>query len=163
VLYVSAPGDSRVPDPWAASRGGDVRLAAVPKAASAARSAVVDAPSGRVDVRVLADATQLVSERVSDSVLHARRATVGPIHINSVVTRGVRLEVHDPGDTGTIAARDHGLHRGGFGLCLVEARRADSWGVSRNDCARGVGGARQWAQDGRARCVTSSLQTVRRW
>jgi hypothetical protein len=125
-----------VPVQRAASREGDVRVAAVPTAASAARSAVVGALSARVDVRVLADATQLVSEPVSDSVLQGRRAIVAPININSVVTGGVRLEVHDPGDTGTIAARDHVLHRGGFGGCLVEARRADSWGVSRNDCAR---------------------------
>ena len=76
------------------------------------------------------------ASRGGDSVRQARRATVGPIHVNSVATGGVWLEVHDPGDTGTIAARDHELHLGGFGLCLVDARRADSWGVSRNDCAR---------------------------
>jgi hypothetical protein len=125
-----------VPVPQAASREGDVRLAAVPTAASAARSAVVDALSGRVDVRVLADATRLVSEPVSESVLQARRAAVGLIRVSAVVAGGVRLAVDDPGDTGTSAARDHEPDGGGFGLRLVVARRANSLGVSRNDCVR---------------------------
>ena len=62
MLYVSAPGDSRVPVPQETSREGDVRLAAVPKAASAARSALVDALSG--------------------GVLQARRASVGLIRVS---------------------------------------------------------------------------------
>jgi hypothetical protein len=47
----------------------------------------------------------------------------------------VRLEVDNPGSTGTIAAREPGLEGGGFGLVLVDAL-ARAWGVSRDDHTR---------------------------
>jgi hypothetical protein len=59
---------------WAvrpAGRAVDVCFAAVPEAARAARLAVVDALTGHVDGRVLADAELVVSELVSNSVRHA--------------------------------------------------------------------------------------------
>jgi anti-sigma regulatory factor (Ser/Thr protein kinase) len=114
----------------------DVCFAAVPEAAPAARSAVVDALKGHVDSRVLADAELLVSELVTNSVQHAGLTAGDLVRVAAAVSDGVvRLEVDNPGSTGTIAAREPDLKGGGFGLVLVEAL-AHAWGVSRDDHTR---------------------------
>jgi anti-sigma regulatory factor (Ser/Thr protein kinase) len=114
----------------------DVRLAAVPEAASAARSAVADALTGHVERRVLADAELLVSELVTNSIQNAGPAADELVRGGAAVTHGVvRLVVEDPGSTGTIAARDPGAEGSGFGLHLVDAL-AHAWGVSRDGATR---------------------------
>jgi anti-sigma regulatory factor (Ser/Thr protein kinase) len=119
----------------------DMLVAAVPDAGVAARAAVVTALTDRVAERVLADALLLVSELVSNSVRHAGLSADQSVRVVAGIINGVlRLEVEDPGTTGTVAARVPDLQRGGgFGLRLVEAL-ADSWGTSRE------GHTRVWAE-----------------
>ena len=121
----------------AGRRAVDVCLAAVSEAAPGARSAVVDALTGRVDGRVLADAELLVSELATNSVQHAGLAAGELVRVGAAVSDGVvRLEVDDPGSTGAIAAREPDVERGGgFGLWLVDAL-AHAWGVSRESRTR---------------------------
>jgi serine/threonine-protein kinase RsbW len=108
----------------------------VPDAARAARLAVVDALTGHVDGRVLADAELVASELVSNSVRHAGLDAGELVRVGLGVSDGVvRLEVENPGTTGTIAARDLHPDGGGFGLRLVEAL-SHAWGVSREGRTR---------------------------
>jgi serine/threonine-protein kinase RsbW len=96
----------------------------------------VEALTGHVDGRVLADAELLVSELVTNSIRHAGLAADELVRVGAAVNDGVvRLEVDDPGSTGTIAARDPGAEGGGFGLHLVDAL-AHAWGVSRDGQTR---------------------------
>jgi two-component sensor histidine kinase len=124
-------------DVRAEGRAVDICFAAVPEAAPAARSAVVDALKGHVDDRVLADAALLVSELVTNSVQHATLPAGGLVRVGAAVGDGVlRLEVDDPGRTGTIGAREPDLERGGgFGLRVVDVL-AHAWGVSRGGRTR---------------------------
>ena len=118
----------------------DIRLACVPAAATAARSVVIHALTGRVDGGVLADAELVVSELVTNSVEHAGLSADDSVRIGAAISDGVlRLEVDNPGAAGTIAARDPDSERDGFGLRIVEAL-ADAWGVTRQ------GHTRVWAQ-----------------
>jgi anti-sigma regulatory factor (Ser/Thr protein kinase) len=111
-------------------------LACVPAAPSAARSAVAHALTGRVDGRVLADAELVVSELVTNSVQHAGLSADDFVRIGAGVTEGVlRLEVDNPGATGTVAPRNPDTERSGFGLRIVETL-SDAWGVSRNGHTR---------------------------
>jgi anti-sigma regulatory factor (Ser/Thr protein kinase) len=111
-------------------------LACVPLAAPAARSVVVQALTGRVDGRVLADAELVVSELVTNTVQHAGLSADEFVRVGAAVSEGVlRLEIDNPGATGTIAPRHPDSERSGFGLRIVEAL-ADAWGVSRKGHTR---------------------------
>jgi len=97
---------------------------------------VVHALTGRVDGRVLADAELVVSELVTNSVQHAGLSADDFVRVGAAVSDGVlRLEVDNPGATGTIARRDPDSEHSGFGLRIVEAL-ADVWGVSRKGHTR---------------------------
>jgi anti-sigma regulatory factor (Ser/Thr protein kinase) len=111
-------------------------LACVPAAPTVARAAVVHALTGRVDGRVLADAELVVSELVTNSLQHAGLSADDFVRVGAAVTEGVlRLEVDNPGATGTVARRDPDSERSGFGLRIVETL-ADAWGVSRKGHTR---------------------------
>jgi anti-sigma regulatory factor (Ser/Thr protein kinase) len=123
-----------------AGRAIDVRLACVlacvPAAPTMARSAVVHALTGQVDDRVLADAELVVSELVTNSVQHARLSADEFLRVGAAVSDGVlRLEVHNPGATGTIAACPPDSQLRGVGLRIVDIL-ADAWGVSREGHTR---------------------------
>jgi anti-sigma regulatory factor (Ser/Thr protein kinase) len=115
---IAARQDARAGQPAAPAVA--VRLACfvacAPAAAPAARSVVVQALTGRVDGRVLADAELVVSELVTNSVQHAGLSADEFVRAGAAVSEGVlRLEVDSPGITGTIAALpDSGP--GAFGL-----------------------------------------------
>jgi hypothetical protein len=69
------------------------------------------------------------SVAASNSVRHAELARGELVRVGATCTNGVvRLEVTDPGSTGTIAVRNPDARHGGFGLRLVEAL-AHAWGV----------------------------------
>jgi hypothetical protein len=111
-------------------------LACVPTAPTVARAAVVHALTGRVDGRVLADAELVVSELVTNSLQHAGLSADDFVRVGAAVTEGVlRLEVDNPGATGTVAPRVPDSERSGFGLRIVETL-ADAWGVSRKGHTR---------------------------
>lgn len=101
-----------------------------PEAPSQAR-AVVNAELGRaVSVKVLEDATLLVSELVTNAVRHAPRAGTPEIELRlKVDTERIRIVVSDPG-AGFVAEprRPTASGSSGWGLYLVD-RIADRWGV----------------------------------
>jgi anti-sigma regulatory factor (Ser/Thr protein kinase) len=78
------------------------------------------------------DITLLVSEVVTNCVVHADLAPGQDIHLR--ITRDpdtVRVEVRDEG-RGFADSLLKGAHSSGFGLYLVE-QLADRWGVERGD------------------------------
>jgi len=112
----------------------EASFAAGPRAAAAARSAVVAAIDGHVDSRLLAAAELVVSELVTNSVEHAGLDAGEALRVAAAVSDSLlRLEVHNRGATGTIALGEPDLERGGgFGLYLVD-ELTHAWGVSRSD------------------------------
>jgi anti-sigma regulatory factor (Ser/Thr protein kinase) len=110
-----------------------------PAAPATARAALTRWLSGHVPVEVLDDARLLASELVTNSIGHAGLSEAASLRL-AVQLRGgaLRVEVRDPGDSGTVAPRapDYDVG-GGFGLQLVE-RIATRWGVNR------TGGTQVW-------------------
>ena len=113
------------------------------RAPAAARGVVTRAIRDRVPVPVLETARLLVSELVTNSVLHG-----GVAHDGSVVVRlqlnssELRVEVEDPGRADAIVRQTPDLDGGGgFGLNLV-SMLSERWGL---ECAA-AGGTRVWAQ-----------------
>jgi anti-sigma regulatory factor (Ser/Thr protein kinase) len=110
-----------------------LRLTGGPTAPARARSALCSLDRSLADLRD--DVHLLVSELVSNSVLHARadhvelRATAEP--------RGVHIEVSDPGPGfDHLARREPSLTgEGGYGLLIVD-KVANRWGVECNHRAR---------------------------
>jgi anti-sigma regulatory factor (Ser/Thr protein kinase) len=137
---------SRAPSQWPewsadAVASWEVALPAGVKAPGAARIALGDWLEPRVPRHTLEDAHLLVSELVTNSVLHADvEASTNVIHVGVELAAGVlRLHVEDAGTTGTLAPRTPDLASGGgYGLNIV-ATLATQWGISRN------GGTRVWA------------------
>jgi anti-sigma regulatory factor (Ser/Thr protein kinase) len=111
----------------------EVAVAAGLDAPAAARAALAPWLATRVSERLLGDVQLLLSELVTNSVLHAQGPRRAAIRVSVEICDGlVHLEVEDAGDDAVIAARqpDH-EHGGGFGLYLVETL-AERWG-SRHD------------------------------
>jgi anti-sigma regulatory factor (Ser/Thr protein kinase) len=83
---------------------------------------------GRADAELRADACLLVSELVSNSILHADQPAGARLRITAAAFDGlVRIDVQDQGH-GPVSRRAPNLREGGFGLYLVEAIAA-RWGV----------------------------------
>lgn len=125
----------------------EVRLALDAQAPGAARSVVAHCLGERVPSSVFQDAQLLVSELVTNSVVHSGMPAGTELTVSVDLTPGmVRLDVEDGGRDGTIAPHrpdcDNG---GGFGLNLVEAL-SERWGMERV----AQGGTRVWAQLARA-------------
>ena len=79
----------------------------------------------------LADIQLMVSELVTNSVLHsAPRA--GDVTLEVDANHPIRVMVSDRGDEFSL---DHGGGTGGWGLALVE-RLSDRWGLARGDGTR---------------------------
>ena len=107
-------------------RAGEATVPSGPDAPHLARMFLTQWLDGQLDAAVRADAALLVSELVTNSVLHADLPAGSPVRIRAAVKDGVvRVEVEDGGN-GTVRSRAPG--RDGFGLHLVE-RLAASWGV----------------------------------
>jgi anti-sigma regulatory factor (Ser/Thr protein kinase) len=111
-----------------------VRLPADTKAPAAARTLLLSFCLGRsLDARMLSDAQLVLSEVVTNAVVHGSRADDG----SGIVVRirldaeTLRLEVQNAGITGTIAANGSNGHADrGFGLDLV-TMLSTTWGVRR--------------------------------
>jgi anti-sigma regulatory factor (Ser/Thr protein kinase) len=125
------PDDSKVFPSPRARRSVRRVLAAEPSAVCKARRAVVALP---VDQATRDTLTLLVSELVTNAILHAGLAREDPIrvHITSQDDR-VRVAVHDggPGFTPSASNGDRRDAIGGRG-CLIVAALSDAWGVERD-------------------------------
>jgi serine/threonine-protein kinase RsbW len=122
---------SVAPNGWATRM--EVAVAAGLDAPATARAAVAPWLATRMSERLLGDVQLLLSELVTNSVLHAQGPGHAAIRVSVEICDGlVHLEVEDGGDDAVIAPRppDH-EHGGGFGLYLVESL-AERWG-SRHD------------------------------
>jgi anti-sigma regulatory factor (Ser/Thr protein kinase) len=119
----------------------DLRLAATPDAAAAARGAVSAWLGAAVSPAMLVDVRLLVSELVTNSFRHADGPGDAAITLRAELSGDtLRVEVGDRGTSGQIIRRVPDLGPGGgFGLNLVEtlSRR---WGVNRD------AGTRVWAE-----------------
>jgi serine/threonine-protein kinase RsbW len=121
----------------------DARLVADLQAPAAARSVVLQALSGRASVELIERAELIMSELITNSVLHSGATERERLLVRVELLRSVvRLEVGDPGRGGPVAARAPDLDQGGgFGLHLVHTL-SERWGVER----AAAGGTRVWAQ-----------------
>ncbi len=138
-LLIGAAGGSGEP-PVPVGNGGvlagdltQIVLPAEPRAPSAARTLLALCVGPLLDARVLSDAQLLVSELVTNSLVHAgigdHEGIVLRIRLDD---EALQLEVRNPGITGTIASNGGDPHLGrGFGLDLVGLLSTD-WGVRRD-------------------------------
>ena len=87
--------------------------------------------AGDVDDAVLRDALLILSELVSNSVLHAGAEPGDGVRVSAALTADrLRLEVGDGGHDGGVVRRPpQAMVGGGFGLNLVE-EIAERWGVT---------------------------------
>ena len=93
-----------------------------------ARSLVSRWLDGHGDAALHADARLLVSELVTNSLLHAEQPDGAPLHVSAAALNGrVRVAVEDHG-RGPVRRRAPDPHHGGFGLQLVELI-STRWGV----------------------------------
>ena len=102
-----------------------------PRAPALARAAVSGWLDGHANANLRRDACLLVSELVTNSVMHGQ-ATGAPLGLRVSAADGVvRVEVQDQGHNGAVVRRapDGNGGGGGFGLQLVEWLAA-RWGVS---------------------------------
>jgi anti-sigma regulatory factor (Ser/Thr protein kinase) len=109
---------------------GEATFACGPEAALAARTAVSRWLAGRAHAEYLRDdACLLVSELVTNSVLHSNQPPGSPLHISGFALNGrVRVEVEDRGE-GPVRKRAADPVDGGFGLQLLDLLAA-RWGVT---------------------------------
>lgn len=115
---------------------GEVRLALepVPGSAAAARRFVADTLGGWGCDALVETARLLVSELVTNAVLHARTAMTLVVGLRR---GGVRVEVHD-GSPGSPVLREYGDDAmTGRGLALV-AELSARWGVDRDRDGKSV-------------------------
>lgn len=111
-----------------------------PQAPSLARAAVAGfTEQSELDSTKLATVTLLVSELVSNAVVHSDAPPPSDIKLCArVLEQGaVRVEVIDQGNGFDTDIRIRARSRGGFGLFLVDTQ-ATRWGVDRE------GGTRVW-------------------
>ncbi len=110
-----------------------LRLPASTTAPHAARHGVVDGLS--LEGELAASTALLVSEAVTNSVLHASLAPEDLVHVNARRTRGlVHVEVCDEG-SGLDAPSSAGPREGGHGLRIID-QLAASWGINSNGYTR---------------------------
>jgi len=100
-----------------------------PGAPALARAAVSGWLDGHANRELHRDACLLVSELVTNSVMHAGQITGAPLQLRVSTGDGVvRFEVEDQGHDGAVARRA-ASGDGGFGLQFLE-QLAARWGVS---------------------------------
>ena len=98
----------------------------------AARHAL-DELNGRIDAPLKDDIRLLVSEVVTNSVIHAQSETPGDVGLDVWAWDDVvRVAVTDSGPGFTAQDNPRGGERSGWGLMMVD-RLADRWGVELHD------------------------------
>jgi serine/threonine-protein kinase RsbW len=120
-----------------------VRMPRDVRAPGAARLFVGVCLRDRVPAAVLESALLVVSELVSNSVIHGDASATGIVVVRVALTENLaRVEVEDGGRAGVIAPRSPDLQDGGgFGLNVVQ-KLSERWGLERV----AAGGTRVWAQ-----------------
>jgi anti-sigma regulatory factor (Ser/Thr protein kinase) len=102
-----------------------------PEAPSVARAAIAGFSGDRAGESALATLTLLVSEVVTNAVLHPDVKEPTDIQLRARITEGViRVEVTDQGSGFTPRPRDGARSDRGYGLYLLE-KQARRWGVER--------------------------------
>ncbi len=117
-----------------------INLERDPQAPSLARAAVAGfTEQSEIAATELATLTLLVSELVSNAVLHSDAPPASGILLCARLLdrNAVRVEVIDRGSGFTALPRDPAQPKGGYGLYLVD-KQATRWGVDRE------GGTRVW-------------------
>jgi anti-sigma regulatory factor (Ser/Thr protein kinase) len=111
-----------------------VALPANRKAPSAARTLLALCVGAHLGERVLSDAQLLITELVTNSLVHAQLGEQDSIVVRiRLDAHTLRLAVVNPGNRGTIATEGSDPENGrGFGLDLVSALSTD-WGVRRDE------------------------------
>jgi anti-sigma regulatory factor (Ser/Thr protein kinase) len=107
------------------------KVASEPESVAAARDAVTEATQGQVDGGTLETLRLLVSELVTNGIIHS--GADSPLEVEVEMSdSGLRVDVKD---SGTGFAQRPGMNEpdysGGWGLFLVE-ELADRWGIVRN-------------------------------
>jgi anti-sigma regulatory factor (Ser/Thr protein kinase) len=102
------------------------------EAPSLARAAIAGFSENRdLDAATLATLTLLVSEVVTNAVIHPDVEPPGAIRLSARIARGlIRVEVIDEGSGFTPQPRDPAQSDRGYGLFLLE-HQASAWGVER--------------------------------
>jgi anti-sigma regulatory factor (Ser/Thr protein kinase) len=118
----------------------EISLAPAPTAATMARTEVTKRLAALLGKRALEDVRLLVTELITNALRHGSLKPGDHVSVRASVGHGViRIEVTDPGRSGTVAPRDPGPRGGGYGLFLVE-QLAKRWGVERH------GGTTVWCE-----------------
>jgi serine/threonine-protein kinase RsbW len=105
-----------------------------PAAPATARRELTRWLSSRTTDGLLSDAPLVVSELVTNSMLHAGVQGDAAVRVSAALADGVlRIEVEDGGTRGAVVRREPNRDRGGgFGLNIIDAL-ALRWGVERAD------------------------------
>jgi anti-sigma regulatory factor (Ser/Thr protein kinase) len=129
-----------VPDLSPAEAFGELGTVAIPvtmNAPGAARIVVAHCLRGLVTRRTVEDAELLVSELVTNSLVHGGLDSSDAVVVRvSLAARAIRVEVENSGTAGTLAAHEPDPQAGqGFGLEIME-RLTTHWGVQRDRTTR---------------------------
>ena len=102
------------------------KIDSAPEAPAQARRIIADELAARLPAGTLDDIKLMVSELVTNGVVHGDQAADAPVMLDLCVNGHVRCRVldHGPG----FAARAQRGKRGGWGLRLVE-QLSDRWGM----------------------------------
>jgi anti-sigma regulatory factor (Ser/Thr protein kinase) len=117
-----------------------VTLPAARQAPSLAREAAREALSSWRLAHLTDTAVLLVSELVTNAVLHARTDGTGVVLQLEVRGTWLRIEVHDADPRGPQPRTPSGLDESGFGFVLVDSL-AGSWGARETERGKAV-----WAE-----------------
>lgn len=111
-------------------RGLQLALRQNREAPSLARAAIAGFSEDReMDAATLATLTLLVSEVVTNAVIHPKLESPGDIQLSARIAGGmIRVEVTDEGSGFTPKPRDPAQSDRGYGLYLLE-QQATNWGV----------------------------------
>lgn len=111
----------------------ELSFAAVPNAATRARTEVTERFGPRLAARVLEDVRLLVTELITNALRHGSLRSGDRVSLKAWLTGDVlRIEVRDPGRDGDVVQRAPGQRDDGYGLYLVE-QLTKRWGVDRRD------------------------------
>jgi anti-sigma regulatory factor (Ser/Thr protein kinase) len=125
----------------------DLRAPALARAAASSRCDALELSAAQCHTLML-----LVSEVVSNAVLHSQAPPDTPIVLTTSVTEdAIHVTVADFGEGFFPQPREPGAARGGYGLYLLE-KVARRWGVDH------VGGTRVWFELSRAADAGSGIR-----